>query len=132
MLQSRGMIICSKSLFGMSVYETYMFLFLYATGADRWNILRKYGYSIRSKPTQSHTWLVRGERVSGIAMVSVSGLLDVSVVKGTVDGDKFYDFVQKYLLPQLMPFNGVNPHSIIEYGSPLYVGMVRKKMAANT
>ena len=24
-----------------------------------------------------------------------------------------FDFVQKYLLPQLMPFNGVSPHSIV-------------------
>ena len=97
------------------MYESHMFVFLDETGADRRNMLRKYGYSIRGKPAQRHTWLVRGERVSGIAIISVRGLLDVSVVKGTVDGDtcKFYDFVQKYLLPQLMPFNGVNPHSIV-------------------
>ena len=86
-----------------------MFIFVDETGADRRNILRKYGYSIQGKPAQKHTWLVRGERVSGIAIISVSGLLDVSVVKGTVDGDKFYDIVQKYLLPQLMLYDGVNP-----------------------
>ena len=102
-----------KFVWDMSVYESHMFVFLDETGADKRNILRKYGYSIRGKPAQRHTWLVRGERVSGIAMISVSGLLDVSVMKGTVDGDKFYDFVQKFLLPQLMPFNGVNPHSIV-------------------
>ena len=92
----------------MSVYESHMFVFLDETGPDRQNILRKYGYSIWGKPAQRHTWLVRGERVSGIAMISVSGLLDVSVMKDAVDGDKFYDFVQTYLLPQLMPFNGVS------------------------
>lgn len=102
-----------KFVWDMSVYESHMFVFLYETGADRRNILHKYGYSVRGKPAQRHTWLVRGEHVSGIAMISVSGLLDVSVVKSTVDGDKFYDFVQKYLFPQLMPFNGVNPHSIV-------------------
>ena len=39
-------------------------------------------------------------------------LLDVSVVKGTVDGDKFHDFVLKHLLPQIMPF-GVNARSVV-------------------
>ena len=97
----------------MSIYDPHMLIFLDETGADRRNLLRKYGYSIRGKPAQKHTLLVRGERVSGIAMISTSGLLDVSVVKGTVDGDKFYDFVLKHLLPQLMPFDGVNAHSVV-------------------
>ena len=39
------------------------------------------------KPAQKHTLLVRGERVSAIANISTSGLLDVNVVKGTVDGE---------------------------------------------
>ena len=40
-------------------------------------------------------------------------LLDVSVVKGTVDGDRFYSFVLKHLLPHLMPFHGLNPHGVV-------------------
>lgn len=44
---------------------------------------------LRGKPAQKQRLLVGGEQVSSIAIihVSVSGLLDVSVVKGTVDGD---------------------------------------------
>lgn len=57
--------------------------------------------------------MVRGERVSAIACISVAGLLDVKTVRGTTDGDTFYDFVQTHLLPHLMPFNGVNPHSVV-------------------
>ena len=30
-----------------------------------------------------------------------------------MDGDKFYDFALKCLLPHLMPFNGVNKHSVV-------------------
>ena len=62
-----------------------------------------------------HTLLVnvREERVSAIANISTSGLLDVDVVKGTIDGERFYDYVQKHLLLHLMPFNGVNPHSVV-------------------
>ena len=57
--------------------------------------------------------MVRGEHVSGIAVISVNGLLDISVVNGIVDGDRFYSFVLKRLLPHLMPFNGLNPHSVV-------------------
>ena len=34
-------------------------------------------------------------------------------MKGTVDGDIFHDVLQSALLPHLMSFNGVNPHSIV-------------------
>ena len=51
--------------------------------------------------------------MSGLAFMSVNGLIDVSNVKGTTDGDTFYDFVQKHLLPQLLPFNGINPRSVV-------------------
>ena len=40
-------------------------------------------------------------------------MLDCKVVTGKVDGDVFYDFIESCLLPNLMPFNGVNPHSIV-------------------
>lgn len=74
----------------MSVYNPEMLIFLDETGADRRNILRKYGYSMRGKPAQKHTLLVGGERVSVIA--SINGLLGIDVIKGTVDGDRFYDY----------------------------------------
>ena len=54
--------------------------------------------------------LVMMERVSAIAFMSVNGL---KISKGTTDGDAFYEFVQKHLLPQLLPFNGTNPHSVV-------------------
>ena len=57
--------------------------------------------------------IVRGERISDIACISVAGLLDVKTVRGTSDGDTFYDFVHTHLLPYLMPFNGKNPHSVV-------------------
>ncbi len=37
----------------------------------------------------------------------------MKVVKGTVDGNKFLDFIQKDLLPGLMPFDGINHNSIV-------------------
>ena len=97
----------------MSVYSPEMLIFIDETGTDRRNTIRKYGYSMRGKPLKNYLLLVRGERISAIACISVAGLIDVKTVRGTSDGDVVYDFVQKYLLPHLMPFNGTNPHSVV-------------------
>ena len=97
----------------VSVYAPEMFVFVDETGADGRNTLRKYGYSMRGRPAVNHSLLVRGERISAIACISLHGLLVVKTVKGTSNGDTFYDFVQENLLPYLMPFDGVNPHSVV-------------------
>ena len=94
----------------MSAYSTDMFIFIDETGSDNRNALRKYGYSLRGNTPVSHALLVRGERASGIACMSNSGLLDVQTIIGTSDGDIFYKFVHTNLQPHLMPFNGTNPH----------------------
>ena len=57
----------------MSVYIADMLVFVDETGCDRRNCLRKYGYSIRDKPALNHSLLVRGERISAIACMSVNG-----------------------------------------------------------
>ena len=51
--------------------------------------------------------------MSGLALISVEDLLDVKIIYETADGDCFYDFVQKYVIPHLIPFNGHKPHSVI-------------------
>ena len=45
--------------------------------------------------------------------MSLAGLLDVYTFKGTATGEVFYNFVQTHLLPHLMPYNGINPHSVV-------------------
>ena len=97
----------------MSVYTADMLVFVDETGCDRRNCLCKYGYSLRDKPALNHSLLVRGERISAIACMSVNGLMDVKTVRGTCTGDTFYDFVHTHLMPHLMPFDGFNPHSVV-------------------
>ena len=97
----------------VSVYNAEMLIFIDETGSDRRDTNRKYGYSLRGKPLKRFVPLIRGERVSAIAGISMAGLLDVQVSVGATDGDAFYNYIQKYLLPHLMPFNGLNPHSVI-------------------
>ena len=77
----------------VSVYSTNMFVFVDKTGADRNNSLRKHGFSIRGKPAINITLLIRGERVSTIACMSVNGALDVKTLKQTSNGDTSYKFV---------------------------------------
>ena len=47
-----------------------------------------------------------------VAMI-VNRILNLQIVRGSVDGEIFMDFVQRLLLPNLMPFNGKNPNSIV-------------------
>ena len=90
-----------------------MFVFVDETGADRRNCLRRYGYSIRGRPAVSTKLLVRGQRVSAIAAISMEGLLDCYTYTTSVAGDNFKHYVRQSLLPQLKPFNGSNPHSVV-------------------
>ena len=90
-----------------------LFVFLDETETDRRDTLRRYAYSWRGKPALAQKLILRGERLSSIAIMSTTGVLDCKITTGTVDGDVFYDFVESCVLPHLMPFDGVNPHSIV-------------------
>ena len=97
----------------VSIYDSKFLVFIDETGCDRRDALRKYGYGLRGKPVKCHKLLVRGERISVIAAMTVMGILDLKVVHGTVNGDIFYSFIRRQLLPKLMTFNGFNCNSIV-------------------
>ena len=97
----------------VSMYDSSLFVFVDETGSDSKDTLRRYGYSIRGYPARSAKLLCKGRRYTAIGVMSTTSLLDCYVVEGSVDGDVIYNFVQTSLLPQLMPFNGVNPNSIV-------------------
>ena len=97
----------------VSAYDCKSLVFIDETGCDRRDAIRKYGYGLRGKPVKCQKLLVRGERISVIAAMTVEGVTDLKIVRGGVTGDIFNDFVEKQLLPQLMTFNGSNPNSVI-------------------
>ena len=97
----------------ISIYNPDMFIFLDETGADQKDVVRRYGYSLRGNPIKKQTLLVRGERTSAVAIMSMGGILDVQLTKGTTNGDTFHQFILKNLLPHLQAFNGTNPHSVL-------------------
>ena len=51
--------------------------------------------------------------MSAVGVMSAEGIIDCHIVSGNVNADSFEEFVERSLLPHLMPFNGVNLHSIV-------------------
>lgn len=94
----------------ISLYSPEMLIFLDETGTDQKDKIRRYGYSLCGCPIRKQALLVRGERSSAIALMSTK---DVHITKGTTNGDTFYEFIQRNLLPHIQPFNGTNSHSVI-------------------
>lgn len=97
----------------ISMYDPSMLIWLDETGCDGRNTIRKYGYSLRGMPLSDHRLLVRGVRYSAIPIMSMEGIHDVYITEGTVDGVQFSEFVRSSLLPILMPFNSINPRSVV-------------------
>ena len=104
----------AKFMAEISLYEPSMLIWLDESACDaKRNSIRKFGYCIRGiRPVQKRL-LIRGIRYSAIPVMSIYGLHDVFLAEGTITGDRFAHFVKKCLLPLLMPFNGVNPYSVV-------------------
>ena len=61
----------------------------------------------------SHRILIRGTRYTTIPVLTLDGIHDVLITEGTRNGERFAKFVKDVLLPHLMPFNGINPCSVV-------------------
>ena len=42
----------------------------------------------------------------------MDGVIDVQITTDSVNGEKFCEFLERYLQPQLLPFNGMNLRSV--------------------
>ena len=54
--------------------------------------------------------ITRGKRIGALTL---NGILEYRFIDGTTNGDIFQDFVEIELLPQLLPFNGLNDNSVV-------------------
>ena len=45
--------------------------------------------------------------------MSLEGIHDVYLAEGTVNGERFQEFIKTTLFPVLQPFNWINPHSVV-------------------
>ena len=71
------------------------------------------GYGMRGQPPQDHSLILRGKCYSAIGIMSVEGVQDIYITDGTVDGDRFAQFIHHTLLPILQPFDGRTPNQFL-------------------
>jgi transposase len=93
-------------------HRTDQFVWIDETGSDRKDHIRKSGYALRGERPVYHRILHRGKRISAIAAMASDGIVAVELLKGTVNGEIFYDFVRGSLIPEMQPFDGQNSRSI--------------------
>ena len=73
----------------------------------------KFGYSLRGFPPVCHRLLARGKRISAIAAIRSEGILGVELTTGTVDGDKFVDFIRGTLIPNMHAYDVTSSKSVV-------------------
>ena len=110
----RSTILRAKFMSEALVYNRDKFVWIDETGSDRRNCLRKYGYSLRGYRAVKNSLIIsRGQRVNAIAAITQQGLLSYQLVTSTVDSSVFFDFIRGSVIPNMLPFDGVNPSSIV-------------------
>ena len=97
----------------VSHFASDMFVWVDETSCDRRDMFCKFGYSFRSERATSRRLFARGRRISAIAALCSTGLLDVEVTMDNVNGDKFFDFIRSSLIPKMHSFDGISARSII-------------------
>lgn len=88
-------------------------VFIDETGSTRRNAVRKYGYSLVGVTPVTHRLCVYGKRLSAIGIMTCQQIEDVYIVERNVNADMFLQFLQRCLLPILLPFDGDNPRSVV-------------------
>ena len=111
--QQRNEELRSLYLSEISVLDPHMFVFVDETGSDKRLALRRYGYSLKGTRAIAEKALIRGKRFSTIAAICMDGVIDVQITTDSVNGEKFCEFIERCLQPQLLPFNGINPRSVV-------------------
>ena len=94
-------------------YDVHQFVWVDETGSDRRDQAGKFGYSLKGEPPVCHRILHRGRRVSAIAALSVNGLVACKLYRESINGTTFLEFIQGLLIPEMLPFDGENSHSIL-------------------
>ena len=97
----------------MTYIDPNMIVWVDETGSTRREGIRSYGYSLRGMTPVSFKVEIRGKRYSVITAMSTRGIEDIDINEGTTNGDKFTTFLEQHILPNMQPFNGSNPRSIL-------------------
>lgn len=79
-------------------------------------LVRRWGYSFKGTRACIKRYMVWAPRVSAIAVMGASDVRCVSTVRGSVNGDRFVQFMREEVVPLLEPFDGINHNSILVMG----------------
>ena len=58
-----------------------------------------------------------GPRITAIPIICTEGMIDLGLYQGNVNGATFEGFVDEKLCPNLLPFDGINPRSVVIMGT---------------
>ena len=105
--------LCGAFMAHCSLFSRDQLVWVDETGSNARDHARKFGYAIRGCTPVTHRLLERGKRVNAIAALTSNGIVAVDIVTGSIAGHTFFDFLRGTLIPQLMPFNGTNPNSVL-------------------
>ena len=97
----------------MQIFHTDQIVWLDETGCDRHDQIRKYGYSLRGERPVYHRFLHRGNRVAAITAMCTDRIIATELFHGTLNGDRFLDFLRGGLIPEMLPFDGSSPRSVL-------------------
>ena len=109
----RSNILRAQFMAEMLLFQRHTLVWLDETGSDRRNFLRKYGYAIRGDRAIEKHFVARGQRTNAIAAISSTGIVAYQLTQHTIDSNVFFDFIRGNLLPQLHPFDGDSPASVV-------------------
>jgi transposase len=90
-----------------------MIVWIDETGSDHRQSMRTHGRHLRGLTPYDNVISVRGNRLSTIAAMSTRGIEDIAIHDGTINGEKFTRFIVNSVLPEMQPFDGSNPRSVL-------------------
>ena len=102
-----------KFMADMQFFHTDQIVWFDETGCNWWDQIWKHGYSLRGEHPVYHHFLHRDNRVSAITAMSTDGILATELFYGTLNGDRFLDFLRGSLIPEMLPFDGMSARSVL-------------------
>ena len=73
---------------------------------------KKFGYALRGEQAVCHRTLMRGTKISAIATMTSDGVIGYTLATGSVNTEKFIDFVRRDLAPNMGIFSNCSIYHV--------------------
>ena len=97
----------------MSYLNPNMIIWINEMGSDHRQSSRQLGHHLRGLTPTDAVISIHGQHISTIAALSPRGIEDIEVYSETTNGETFAGFVQRCIVPIMLPFSGSNPRSVL-------------------